>query len=61
MQVLADSSEVLAAAAVANVTMPIADNAGLGAVRIVEDGTAPNTPFESEESQRKPGNEYFTS
>ena len=46
MLVLADTSEVLAAAAVANVTIPIAENVGPGAVRIVEDGTAPNTPFE---------------
>ena len=55
MLVLADKYEVLAAAAVANVKIPIADNAGPGAVKIVEDGTVPDTPFETGRVSKEAG------
>jgi 4-hydroxythreonine-4-phosphate dehydrogenase len=44
--VLADKSEVEAAAAVAQVTIPIADQAGPDSVQVLDDGTAPTTPIE---------------
>jgi 4-hydroxythreonine-4-phosphate dehydrogenase len=44
--VLADKSEVEAAAAVAQVNIPIADAAGPESVKVLDDGTAPTTPIE---------------
>lgn len=44
--VLADRSEVEAAASVANVSIPISDEVGPNSVKLLDDGTAPMTPIE---------------